>query len=181
MKNKASPKRAAMQSDIRFVTLLVLPLTLACASFSTVAQESGVEGFGDANDDFCNSTSSWTVLQQAAVTIPAGSIYHCVVNGSATAANPGDEDSDAGCIFALSTNPLNINSPPTGSQRVHEFPQLNPDLDDADANEVSSTYTFRDISGTRTFYWLARKHQADDPAMRIDGSSISVACSDFLL
>lgn len=152
-------------SALLLATLAVAPMQ-ASADFAVGGDETNV-------DRVVLFDNVWTTL--VAEPIPLmGEDTSCIATGSADALNP-NAVIDPRYRFVLSLTPQPaING---ACERTVAFD--NGAVQSVE--EVSSTCTFRHLSGNPTIYWLARKVTAAAPNLTVVDNSMTFACMNRLL
>jgi len=160
----------------RNLAAIMLPVCLALAPFQASAVESGVDGASAGFDPGGITSTALDTLACAGVRIPAtGSVWHCVATCSAEVSHISGLDVDG--RLAITRNGVEV----VGTDRKFELND-NAGVNDPENKEVSTTGLMANLgSGTHTICCAAAKVVSGDPNFNVNDSSITAACSDFIL
>jgi hypothetical protein len=150
---------------------LFLSAIVAFSSMSFAHNTSG--GCAKTADVSISSNQNWITLCSKTLTLTDGT-HNCVVTASADVTNP-FAGTDNLYRFTVDT----LSNPVTNSaqERTIEL-NGNPGISDPDKEVVSTVRNFNLESGTYTFFWLARRVNANDAITSVDDNSMGVTCTD---
>lgn len=156
----------------------LLALSLAAVCSGAVAKESGVEGASKEPDTSVGSSTLWATVASTVVTpdatFPSGGTYHCAVTCTATFQNLAVSGNDAEYYLGLGTS----TTPASESRQVVSFKENTGEFDEANWGPIATTYLFPNLSGSKTFFCLAKKVSSSDPNGNVGRAAITAACSD---